>query len=78
MILSQLTPQDLARAASTCAEFRDRANAMRAHVSRACRGQPALDFSTVASCQSSDDAYRQSVGFSSTAAQLAAVIGKTS
>jgi hypothetical protein len=32
-ILSQLTPQDLARAASTCGEFRDWANAMRAHVS---------------------------------------------
>lgn len=31
-ILSQLTPQDLARAASTCGEFRDWANAMRAHV----------------------------------------------
>lgn len=36
-ILSQLTPQDLARAASTCGEFRDWANAMRAHV-RLCLG----------------------------------------
>jgi hypothetical protein len=32
-VLSQLSPSDLARAASTCAEFRDWANAMRAHVS---------------------------------------------
>jgi hypothetical protein len=31
-ILSHLTPKDLARAASTCAEFRQRAAALRAHV----------------------------------------------
>jgi hypothetical protein len=35
-ILSHLSPRDLAKAASTCAEFRLRANALRAHVRGAC------------------------------------------